>query len=105
MAAGSEAAGPGPLCLTPPTGSVLTSSCVSPFELEKRPQRPNTSPLPPEMGNGSMSKSASALHFGASIEKDLSEKGNVSEQDAFALKEEPGKESEYTAFVETLLAM
>ena len=58
-----------------------------------------------EMGNGSMSKSASALHFGASIEKDLSEKGNVSEQDAFALKEEPGKESEYTAFVETLLAM
>ena len=57
------------------------------------------------MGNGSMSKSASALHFGASIEKDLSEKGNVSEQDAFAVKEEPGKESEYTAFVETLLAM
>jgi len=64
---------PQPLCLTPPSSSLLTSACVSPFELDKRP--------------GSQASD-----------------GKKPTDDA----EEPltqHQESEYTAFVNTLLAV
>ena len=97
-----------PLCLTPPTGSILNSACVSPFELEKRPQKPNGGGDAIALGDGlgggvgggvSLSKSASALQFSG-------EGGEAAAADKESeLREEPVKESDYAAFVETLLAM
>ena len=69
----------------PPTASVISSACVSPFELEKRPKL-----APP--GKEDLRPEASPITTTTPFDD---------EPDDFLPSM---KESEYTAFVETLLA-
>jgi len=89
-----DTVGANPLCLTPPQASpVLSSSCVSPFELEKRQTWPPITQkddhlIKDEAARLSLSPTSTTAPFEDDHDENL-----PSMPDA-----------EYTAFVETLLA-
>lgn len=72
-----------PLCLTPPTASVIGSACVSPFELDKKPKAFDKEGM-------LVSPSREALGGCAAV--------SAATEDDFELN------ADYAAFVETLLA-
>lgn len=86
--------GDDPLCLTPPTASAISSTCVSPFELEKRPQKPPSAlgaPMKDPTGPPSTVQSSPVSTTTPFDQED----------DFFPVPDE----AEYKAFVETLLAV
>jgi len=93
--ADDAALGADPLCLTPPSASAISSACVSPFELEKRPK--NAPPQPPKPAQPEPPKTAVEL----SPTSTTAGLFDPDEPDELI----PGMpDSEYRQFVEALLA-